>query len=181
MAGEGKPRCWLVRLREGALCRVQPYLRTLLVPGLRHQHPTSTVVNKRAEMVLSDASKADQAAAAGKSQLIIRFYDPDVCAKDALGRQLDEILAWPDSKLESSHDYIQMLFPLPEGSPYNSEVSLPVSLLVSYPGGIRHSGNQHMSKYSLADTSRVYQECNNVFNYVGSMLTICRPQSSTSK
>ncbi|KAI4681183.1 uncharacterized protein J4E88_005690 [Alternaria novae-zelandiae] len=55
-------------------------------------------------MVLSDASKADQTATAGKSQLIIRFYDPDVRAKDALGRQLDEILAWSD-----------------KGSPYNSE------------------------------------------------------------
>jgi hypothetical protein len=75
-------------------------------------------------MGLTEASKANQAAAAAKSQLILRFYDPDVPAKDALGRQLDEILAWPDSKLESSHNYIQMLFPLPEGSPYNSEVSL---------------------------------------------------------
>ncbi|KAI4643699.1 hypothetical protein J4E93_006711 [Alternaria ventricosa] len=72
-------------------------------------------------MVSSDASKADQAAATSKSQLIVRFYDPDVRAKDALGRQLDEILAWPDSRLEASHNYIQMLFPLPEGSPYNSE------------------------------------------------------------
>jgi len=77
-------------------------------------------------MVLSDASKAGQAATAGKSQLIIRFYDPDVHAKDALGRQLDEILAWPDSRLEASHNYVQMLFPLPEGSPYNSEVSVPI-------------------------------------------------------
>jgi len=76
-------------------------------------------------MVLSDASKVGQAATTNKSQLIIRFYDPDVRAKDALGRQLDEILAWPDSRLEASHNYIQMLFPLPEGSPYNSEVSLP--------------------------------------------------------
>jgi hypothetical protein len=86
-------------------------------------HPISTRSNKTSQMGLSQASKADQSSAAAKSQLIVRFYDPDVRAKDALGRQHDEILAWPDSKLESLHNYIQMLFPLPEGSPFNSEVS----------------------------------------------------------
>jgi hypothetical protein len=50
---------------------------------------------------------------------IIRFYDPDVQAKDTLGRTQEQILAWNDSQLEHSHNYIQMLFPLPEGSPFN--------------------------------------------------------------
>ena len=66
----------------------------------------------------SPVSKADKASA-DRSQLIVRFYDPDVKAKDAQNRTLEEILSWPDSRLESSHNYIQMLFPLPEGSMFN--------------------------------------------------------------
>lgn len=54
-----------------------------------------------------------------KQSAIVRFYDPDTQAKDALGRTQEQILAWPNSQLENSHNYIQMLFPLPEGSPYN--------------------------------------------------------------
>ncbi|KAJ4991798.1 hypothetical protein SVAN01_02648 [Stagonosporopsis vannaccii] len=50
---------------------------------------------------------------------IVRFYDPDVQAKDALGRTQEQILAWSNSQLEHSHNYIQVLFPLPEGSPFN--------------------------------------------------------------
>ena len=50
---------------------------------------------------------------------IVRFYDPDVQAEDALGRTQEQILAWNNSQLENSHNYIQVLFPLPEGSPYN--------------------------------------------------------------
>ncbi|KAJ4336633.1 hypothetical protein N0V95_008570 [Ascochyta clinopodiicola] len=52
---------------------------------------------------------------------IVRFYDPDIQAKDALGRTQEQILAWTNSHLENSHNYIQMLFPLPEGSPFNYE------------------------------------------------------------
>ncbi|KAH6644619.1 opioid growth factor receptor conserved region-domain-containing protein [Boeremia exigua] len=50
---------------------------------------------------------------------IVRFYDPDVRAKDTRGRTQEQILAWDDSHLEHSHNYIQVLFPLPEGSPFN--------------------------------------------------------------
>ncbi|KAI9856762.1 MAG: hypothetical protein M1813_008799 [Trichoglossum hirsutum] len=50
---------------------------------------------------------------------IIHFYDPTVRAKDYRGRTLDYILSWPDSQLEAYHDYIQILFPLPESSPFN--------------------------------------------------------------
>lgn len=56
-----------------------------------------------------------------ESPLIIRFYDHDIQANDSRGRTLEQILAWGDEKLERSHNYIQMLFPLPEGSPYNWE------------------------------------------------------------
>ncbi|KAJ4376536.1 hypothetical protein N0V86_006649 [Didymella sp. IMI 355093] len=57
--------------------------------------------------------------APSKQSSIVRFYDPDVKAKDALGRTQEQILAWPNNQLENSHNYIQMLFPLPEGSPFN--------------------------------------------------------------
>ena len=51
---------------------------------------------------------------------LIRFYDPEVRAKDPKGRTVAAILAWDDDKLETAHDYIQILFPLPEGSPFNA-------------------------------------------------------------
>jgi len=72
-------------------------------------------------MTSSTSLKGSKGDAASKSQIIIRFYDPKIGARDALGRTQDEILQWSDVKLESSHNYIQMLFPLPEGSPFNSE------------------------------------------------------------
>ncbi|CAI9630357.1 unnamed protein product [Alternaria burnsii] len=86
--------------------------------------PIPDSVKKRLQMDFSRAPKGEQASAQDKSQLIIRFYDPDIYAKDALGRQLRQILAWPDQRLESSHNYIQMLFPLPEGSPFNMEAPI---------------------------------------------------------
>lgn len=53
------------------------------------------------------------------SSAIARFYDPDIQAEDAFGRTQEQILAWSNSQLEHSHNYIQVLFPLPEGSPFN--------------------------------------------------------------
>ena len=50
---------------------------------------------------------------------IVRFYDPNIQAKDRRGRTRSSILAWSDDELEYHHDYIQLLFPLPEGSPFN--------------------------------------------------------------
>ena len=54
-----------------------------------------------------------------KMSPIIRFYDPDIQAKDARGRNLEAILSWSNTELERCHDYVQVLFPLPEGSPFN--------------------------------------------------------------
>ncbi|KAF2194497.1 hypothetical protein K469DRAFT_460116, partial [Zopfia rhizophila CBS 207.26] len=59
-----------------------------------------------------------------KTPLLIDFYDPAVKGKDAKGRTLHSILAWEDMRLERCHDYIQMLFPLPEGSPFNIEAPI---------------------------------------------------------
>ncbi len=55
---------------------------------------------------------------------LVSFYDPEVEGSDHGGRTLFEILSWGDSKLESRHDYIQILFPLPEGSPFNPEAPI---------------------------------------------------------
>ena len=53
------------------------------------------------------------------SNPLIDFYDPLKQAKDSQGRTLQQVLSWNDDKLEYHHDYIQILFPLPEGSPFN--------------------------------------------------------------
>ena len=50
---------------------------------------------------------------------IVRFYDPNIQAKDRRGRTRSSIVAFSDDELEYHHDYIQILFPLPEGSPFN--------------------------------------------------------------
>jgi len=39
--------------------------------------------------------------------------------QDFEGRTLDQILSWPDKEMESVHDYIQVLFPLPEPTRHN--------------------------------------------------------------
>jgi Opioid growth factor receptor (OGFr) conserved region len=53
---------------------------------------------------------------------IVDFYAGQ--GHDHRGRKLDEILAWDNSRLESTHDYIQWLFPLPEPSRFNSHAPL---------------------------------------------------------
>jgi Opioid growth factor receptor (OGFr) conserved region len=49
---------------------------------------------------------------------IIGFYSGT--ESDRRGRYLCEIQRWPDDQLESVHDYIQWLFPLPEPSGFNA-------------------------------------------------------------
>jgi hypothetical protein len=56
------------------------------------------------------------------SSAIIDFYNGD--APDDRGRFLTEIQSWPDDRLESVHNYIQWLFPLPEPSPVNPSTPL---------------------------------------------------------
>jgi len=48
---------------------------------------------------------------------IVQFYSG--FAPDHRGRFLRDIIEWPDERLESVHDFIQWLFPLPEASPVN--------------------------------------------------------------
>lgn len=51
------------------------------------------------------------------SATLIAFYAGT--GRDHRGRRLNDILEWGANKLESSHDYIQTLFPLPEESGVN--------------------------------------------------------------
>jgi hypothetical protein len=48
---------------------------------------------------------------------IVSFYLGT--APDAGGRIIGDVLAWDQARLESVHDYIQWLFPLPEASRFN--------------------------------------------------------------
>lgn len=50
---------------------------------------------------------------------LIEFYSGT--GTDHRGRTLNGILAFPNTELESCHDYIQWLFPLRDPSPYNPE------------------------------------------------------------
>lgn len=85
----------------------------------RKAQDVSTTSQKRSNMGPSATFNIGKDSAEARSQLIVRFYDPNIKAKDAKNRTLEEILSWPDAQLESSHNYIQMLFPLPEGSMFN--------------------------------------------------------------
>ncbi|MCJ1397625.1 hypothetical protein MMC11_000821 [Xylographa trunciseda] len=55
---------------------------------------------------------------------LVSFYDPKIKARDRKNRSLDEILEWDDTRLEREHDYIQLLFPLPEPSEHNPHAPL---------------------------------------------------------
>jgi hypothetical protein len=52
---------------------------------------------------------------------IIKFYKDQ--SNDS-GYTFSQVLSWPDSKLESVHDYIQWLCPLPEPSRFNPDAPL---------------------------------------------------------
>jgi hypothetical protein len=50
---------------------------------------------------------------------LVSFYEHPNGGRDFKGRTLSSILQWPDGELEYSHNYIQIVFPLPERSPVN--------------------------------------------------------------
>jgi hypothetical protein len=53
---------------------------------------------------------------------LARFYAG--AAADARGRTIAALWSWDDARLESTHDYIQWLFPLPEPSQFNDAAPL---------------------------------------------------------
>ncbi|KAI1757621.1 opioid growth factor receptor conserved domain-containing protein [Xylaria castorea] len=50
---------------------------------------------------------------------LVNFFDPATKGPDSHGRTLDQILEWSDDELESQHNYIQTVFPLPEESVFS--------------------------------------------------------------
>jgi hypothetical protein len=55
-------------------------------------------------------------------ETLIAFYEET--GTDDRGRHLSDILRWGVNRLESSHDYIQILFPLPERSGVNDRAPI---------------------------------------------------------
>ena len=53
---------------------------------------------------------------------LVAFYQGK--AADYQGRTLSQIWGWDDRRLEEQHDYIQVLFPLPEPSHFNRRAPL---------------------------------------------------------
>ena len=86
----------------------------LLSPSSYHKHITHFGIPPGS--LLKAHNMASQST---PEPFIVRFYDPNIQAKDRRGRTRSSILAWSDDELEYHHDYIQLLFPLPEGSPFN--------------------------------------------------------------
>jgi hypothetical protein len=85
---------------------------------------------------------------------IIGFYSGT--NPDHRGRHLHEMQGWSDEQLESVHDYIQWLFPLPEPSAFNLEAPLLTSAAIQefrrrpdLQGKLRVSFLRMMSFYGL--------------------------------
>ena len=53
---------------------------------------------------------------------LVAFYRSE--ARDSWGRTLQEIWSWDSRRLESIHDYIQVLFPLKDASQFNLNAPL---------------------------------------------------------
>ena len=53
---------------------------------------------------------------------LVAFYRGE--AADYQGRTLHDVWRWDDRRLEDRHDYIQVLFPLPEASRFNARAPL---------------------------------------------------------
>ncbi|GAB7327588.1 hypothetical protein MBLNU13_g11440t1 [Cladosporium sp. NU13] len=96
--------------------------------------------------------------------LLIRFFDPSTASPDARDRCLATILSWPDSKLESSHDYIQTVFPLPEESMFSfapivtSEVRAAFLAQPELRASLRGALERMLSFYGLQSSSESGKE-----------------------
>ncbi len=58
----------------------------------------------------------------GEKNRILEFYNGE--GVDHRGRYLEDIVEWSDERLEYTHDYIQWLFPLTEGSAVNPDAPI---------------------------------------------------------
>ena len=87
------------------------------------------------------------------SDPIVAFYSG---GRDAAGRTLAEILAWPDAELEAVHDYIQWVFPLTQPSGVNPSAPLVTAKTVgafvedrSLREGLRAALDRMLAFYGL--------------------------------
>ena len=90
----------------------------LLQSYLQHPSQRSSIVFQR--LTMASASKSN----AHPERLLLDFYSPTLQGTDFKGRTLSTILSWPNSKLESTHNYIQTLFPVPEPSQHSDDAPL---------------------------------------------------------
>ncbi|KAF2816153.1 uncharacterized protein BDZ99DRAFT_458050 [Mytilinidion resinicola] len=96
----------------------QPYSATTVsdTPDSFYLRPRRTPDSDCENMGGAESKKDVEAP---KISLLIRFFDPEIHSPDARGRTLNNIIEHGDNWFEQCHDYVQMLFPLPEGSPFN--------------------------------------------------------------
>ncbi|OQN98019.1 hypothetical protein B0A48_16325 [Cryoendolithus antarcticus] len=89
------------------------------------------------------------------SPFLLRFFSPTHYSPDPSNRTLPQILSWPDSRLESSHDYIQLLFPLPEHSAFASAPIVTQQIAEAFAareelrGELRRAWGRMMAFYGL--------------------------------
>ncbi|OAG01556.1 uncharacterized protein CC84DRAFT_201236 [Paraphaeosphaeria sporulosa] len=110
----------------------------------------------------------------GQPPSIVDFYNPYINAKDAHGRTREQILKWNNDKLERSHDYIQILFPLPEGSMFSytapiidkktveefrTNGHLQTTLGQAFDRMMRFYGFEVVSALDSADSAKQAEEC----------------------
>jgi hypothetical protein len=56
------------------------------------------------ESLNTSMSNEDLYGVPSEQPFLVQFFDPEIAAEDFRGRTLDEIVGFPDQKLESSHD-----------------------------------------------------------------------------
>lgn len=93
-------------------------------PQLEDTPATSGTMSSSKRFRFPGMTSTKPSGRASSTPLIVRFYDADIQARDAHDRTQEQILAWPNSELERCHNYIQMLFPVPEGSAFNWEAPI---------------------------------------------------------
>ncbi|MCJ1323895.1 hypothetical protein MMC10_000556 [Thelotrema lepadinum] len=95
------------------------------VPGPENDQatPASPVSPTKKPFSAKKTATVNSSTTSGPLPQAVIFYR-DIPGACPYGRTLSHILAWDDNDLESSHDYIQYLFPLPERSPVNPSAPL---------------------------------------------------------
>lgn len=90
----------------------------------QHQAKISNQSVSQTDPIPSDPSSVSFFIMSAAPSPIVTFYDPATKAPDYKGRTFEAILSWTDHQLEREHDYIQILFPVPEPSPHNQNAPL---------------------------------------------------------